>query len=75
MSNMKILELYPIRNNCFALQLMDKCPNLESAYIRIESGPLFINESVKLIALQDLVVSNTFTWAKYCLNFQIFFII
>lgn len=61
MEKMKILELWSpwgdMETN-ISLQFMDKCPNLRSAHICMESELWFADESIKLLFLEDLVVSK-----------------
>ncbi|XP_015784458.1 uncharacterized protein LOC107362002 isoform X1 [Tetranychus urticae] len=58
LEKLKILELTFDRHHdiCYGFQLMDSCPNLQSAYISNSSTNWFIDEKLKHKCLQDLVI-------------------
>ncbi|XP_025018336.1 uncharacterized protein LOC112539785 [Tetranychus urticae] len=59
LEKLKILELcllYP-HGVCYAFQLMDSCPNLQSAHIFTPTNRFFVDETLKHECLQDLVLS------------------
>ncbi|XP_025018153.1 uncharacterized protein LOC107369753 isoform X2 [Tetranychus urticae] len=58
LEKLKILELTFDRHHdiCYGFQLMDSCPNLQSAYIDNSSINWFIDEKLKHKCLQDLVI-------------------
>ncbi|XP_025016533.1 uncharacterized protein LOC107361595 [Tetranychus urticae] len=60
LEKLKILELYSIKLQrkrfFYGFQLMDSCPNLQSAHITMNSHSWFFDETLKHNSLQDLVI-------------------
>uniref|UniRef100_T1K9V2 F-box domain-containing protein n=1 Tax=Tetranychus urticae TaxID=32264 RepID=T1K9V2_TETUR len=72
LEKLKILELsYEcwVRKIFYGFQLMDSCPNLQSAHISMNTDSWFIDETLKHKSLQDLVIQfygyDNYSWNKY----------
>ncbi|XP_025018154.1 uncharacterized protein LOC107369753 isoform X3 [Tetranychus urticae] len=62
LEKLKILEIYhyydeqPAEQLFYGFQLMDSCPNLQSAHITMRTDDWFFDETLKHKCLQDLVI-------------------
>ncbi|XP_025016595.1 uncharacterized protein LOC112538841 isoform X2 [Tetranychus urticae] len=66
---LKILVLHSVdgKNVFYGFQLMDSCPNLQSAFINMQTNRFFVDETLKHECLQDLVI-GVYTNAQFNWN-------
>uniref|UniRef100_T1K8U2 F-box domain-containing protein n=1 Tax=Tetranychus urticae TaxID=32264 RepID=T1K8U2_TETUR len=57
LEKLKILELEVLSVDiCYAFQLINSCPNLQSAHLYVDNDRFFVDETLKHECLQDLVI-------------------